>query len=74
MGDPSRRAPGPRRLLAGFLAVLCALESGALPACAAVRASAAPVEAPAATSGGFDSLRRAVSAAGWAPSATLSAP
>ncbi|MDE2511033.1 MAG: hypothetical protein KGL74_07920, partial [Elusimicrobia bacterium] len=41
MGDPSRRDPVPRRLLAGVLAVLCALESGVLPAVAATKAAPA---------------------------------
>jgi hypothetical protein len=41
MGDPSPRDPALRRPLAACLAILCALESGALPALAAVKAAAA---------------------------------
>ena len=48
MGAPSRRAARSRRCLAGFLAILCALESGALPAIAATKTVAAEASSPAA--------------------------
>ena len=70
MGDTSRRTPKPRRCLAVLLASLCAFESGALPAAAAV---GAPSEAPRPASGpsGFDVLSRAAAGAGWAPASAL---
>ncbi len=70
MAYPSRRVPQARRLLAGVLSLLCAVEAGLLPAAAAVNA-APEARAPGAGPAGFDVLREAASGAGWAPGSAL---
>lgn len=62
MGHPPPRVPPVRRAAAAVLSLLCALEAGVLPAAAAARQAT-----------GYEVLRDAVSAAGWAPAAGLRA-